>query len=81
MQYMFTLCWLSFQPCYDRDMSGGPKHKIPWIEYNDVVMGDSQLIINYLNKAFSIDLNQHLTPKEKATAWAIQKWLEEFTYW
>ena len=44
-------------------------------------MADSQLIINFLNKEYNVDLNKHLSPKEKATAWAIQKWLEEFTYW
>ena len=44
-------------------------------------MGDSQFIINYLNKEFNVDLNKHITPHEGAMAWAIQKWLEEFTYW
>lgn len=59
----------------------GPKKKFPWVEYNGVTMGDSQLIINYLNKEFNIDFNKHLSPTDRATAWAIQKWLEEFTYW
>ena len=59
----------------------GPKGKVPWIEYNGIEMGDSQLIIEFLNKEFNVDLNKHLTAKERATAWAIQKWLEEFTYW
>ena len=44
-------------------------------------MGDSQLIIQYFNKELNIDLNKHLSPKDKATSWAIQKLLEEFTYW
>ena len=59
----------------------GPKGNVPWIEYNGIEMGDSQLIIEFLNKEFNVDLNKHLTAKERATAWAIQKWLEEFTYW
>lgn len=61
--------------------SNGPKGKIPWIEYNGVTMGDSQLIIEYLEKEFKVSLNSHLTPEERALAWAIQKWLEEWTYW
>ena len=69
-----------FQPSYDTAMSG-PRAKIPWIEYNDIVMSDSQHIIDFLNKKFNIELNKHLSPKERATAWAVQKWLEEFTYW
>ena len=78
--YMYVL--LFWKPFYDV-LAGyrGPKQKSPWIEYNGLEMGDSQLIINYLNKEFNVDLNKHLTSRERATAWAIQKWLEEFTYW
>ena len=70
-----------YEPFYSTTAEMGPKNKIPWIEYNGVTMGDSQLIIQYLNKELKIDLNKHLSPKDKAIAWAIQKWLEEFTYW
>lgn len=59
----------------------GPKGKIPFIEYNNHVMGDSHFIIQFLNTEFNVDLNSLLTPREKASSWAIQKWLEEFTYW
>jgi hypothetical protein len=44
-------------------------------------MGDSQLIIEYLNKQLNIDMNSHLSKQERAMAWAVQKWLEEYTYW
>lgn len=59
----------------------GPKGKIPWIEYNGTTLGDSQFIIEFLGREFNVDLNSHLSARERATAWAIQKWLEEFTYW
>ncbi|KAL4219360.1 hypothetical protein ACF0H5_021940 [Mactra antiquata] len=59
----------------------GPKNKTPWIEYNGITMGDSQLIIEFLNKEFSVNLNDHLSTLEVSQAWAIQKWIEEFTYW
>ena len=72
---------IPYEPCYSLTFDSGPKNKIPWIEYNGITMGDSQLIIQYLNKELNIDLNKHLSLKDKATAWAIQKWLEEFTYW
>ncbi|XP_053385457.1 failed axon connections homolog [Mercenaria mercenaria] len=65
----------------DFNYEGGPKNKTPWIEYNGVTMGDSQLIIEYFNKKFNIDINSHLSKQERAIAWAIQKWLEEYTYW
>jgi hypothetical protein len=44
-------------------------------------MGDSQLIIEYFNKEFNFDMNSHLSKQERAVAGAIQKWLEEYTYW
>lgn len=59
----------------------GPKHKIPWIEYNGITMGDSTLIIEFLEKEFKMNLDAHLSQEEKALAWAIQKWIEEWTYW
>ncbi|XP_052762324.1 failed axon connections homolog [Mya arenaria] len=62
---------------YFQDQRG----KFPWIENNGVTMGDSQFIIQYLEKEFTVNLNSHLSPSERALAWAIQKWLEVFTYW
>ncbi|XP_045169144.2 failed axon connections homolog [Mercenaria mercenaria] len=59
----------------------GPKKKVPWIEYNGVTMGDSQMIIEFLNKEFNVDMDSHLTKQEKALAWAVQKWIEEYMYW
>ncbi|XP_052761428.1 failed axon connections homolog [Mya arenaria] len=66
---------------FDGQPLQGPKGKVPWIEHNGVTMGDSQFIIQYLEKEFKVNLNSHLSPKDRALAWAIQKWLEEFTYW
>ena len=59
----------------------GPKNKVPWIEYNGTAMGDSQLIINFLNQTFNKNLNKSLSTQQRALAWAIQKWIEEFIYW
>ena len=36
----------------------GPKHKAPFIEDGDLSMGDSELIIAYLQKKHGIDLDQ-----------------------
>lgn len=71
---------IPYEPFYN-PYGGGPKGKVPWIEYNGTTVADSQFAIQFLNKEFSVDLNKHLSLKERATAWAIQKWLEEFTYW
>ncbi|CAC5384905.1 unnamed protein product [Mytilus coruscus] len=63
------------------DSKRGSKGKIPWIEYNDVTLPDSQLIIEYLNKLRNVDLNKHLTEEQKAVAVAFQRMVDEHTYW
>ncbi|XP_066279831.1 failed axon connections homolog [Branchiostoma lanceolatum] len=59
----------------------GPKGKIPWIEYNGEAMGDSGLIIEFLNREKGVDLNQSLSEADKAVSRAFTKMGEENTYW
>ncbi|GAB1608546.1 failed axon connections homolog [Argonauta hians] len=70
---------LPYQVEYTREMS--PKHKSPWISYNNEVIGDSQFIIEYLNARFDINLNAALSDEEKAIARAMLKMTEESLYW
>ena len=55
----------------------GPKGKSPWIEHGNMRMGDSSLIIEYLEKQFGIDLDAHLDEKQKALALSVQRMLED----
>lgn len=59
----------------------GPKGKTPWITYQGQNIGDSQLIIEYLNKKFSINMNGHLSKAEKAIARSFRIMAEEHLYW
>ncbi|XP_070539809.1 failed axon connections homolog isoform X2 [Ptychodera flava] len=59
----------------------GPKGKIPWIEYNGLKICDSNLIIEFLNEEFKIDLNKNLNPEERAVGRAFQKMAEENMFW
>ena len=59
------------------DPNKGPKGKSPWIEYGDLRMGDSSLIIEYLQQKYAIDLDAHLNAAQRALAMAIQRMLEE----
>lgn len=59
----------------------GPKGKSPWIEYNGVVLGDTEIIMAYLSELLNIDLNKSLTPEQRAAARAFQKMVDEYTYW
>ncbi|XP_070541198.1 failed axon connections homolog [Ptychodera flava] len=58
-----------------------PKGKIPWIEYNGLQIGDTSLIIEFLNREFEVDLNKNLNPEEKAIGRAFQKMAEENMFW
>ncbi|XP_078695084.1 failed axon connections homolog isoform X3 [Branchiostoma floridae x Branchiostoma belcheri] len=62
-------------------ISMGPKGKIPWIEYNGEAMGDSGLILEFLNREKGVDLNQSLSAADKAVSRAFTKMVEENTYW
>ncbi|KAI8514174.1 hypothetical protein Bbelb_084980 [Branchiostoma belcheri] len=64
-----------------RGFSYGPKGKIPWIEYNGEAMGDSGLILEFLNREKGVDLNQSLSAADKAVSRAFTKMVEENTYW
>ncbi|MFN2101194.1 glutathione S-transferase family protein [Altererythrobacter sp. MF3-039] len=60
---------------------GGPKKKAPWIEYAGQTIGDSSLVIDFLKSEFGIDIDQHLNLRQRATAVAIQRMVEENLYW
>jgi len=67
---------------FDPVHSYGPKRKTPWISYKSVHMGDSNLIINYLNKEFNIDFNKGKYSKsELAVGRGIQSIFEDHYFW
>jgi len=68
---------IPFDFVVDNDPGKGPKGKSPWIEYGDVKMGDSSLIIEHLEKRFGIDLDAHLDAHQRAVALSVQRMLEE----
>ncbi|CAH1252229.1 FAXC [Branchiostoma lanceolatum] len=70
---------IPYEPMYGWGV--GPKGKIPWIEYNGEAMGDSGLIIEFLNREKGVDLNQSLSDADKAVSRAFTKMVEENTYW
>ncbi|XP_046549779.1 failed axon connections homolog isoform X2 [Haliotis rubra] len=80
LETYFRMTKISYQGKYGLTPCPGTG-KFPWIEYNGTVLGDSSMIIKYLNKKFDIDLNKDLTPEQRAIARAMQKMIEEHLYW
>ncbi|KAJ3039282.1 hypothetical protein HDV00_012370 [Rhizophlyctis rosea] len=61
-----------------------PKRKMPFISYNDTVVGDSSIIISYLtshNLTTLLNPDLTLTATQKATATAIKALVEDKLYW
>lgn len=59
------------------NLAAAPKGKIPFIEYQGNLIGDSTLIIEMLKQKEGIDLDEGLTPTERATSLAFRRMLKE----
>lgn len=57
-----------------------PKGKIPYVELDGRLLGDSQLILEELTRRHDIQLDTGLTPEQRATARAVRRMVEEGLY-
>jgi glutathione S-transferase len=64
-----------------RGPQAAPKGKIPFIEDDGVVIGDSTFIRRHLEVAHGVDFDAHLSDAQKALAWAVERMLEDHLYW
>ena len=62
------------------DPRDAPKGKVPWIDDNGHVLGDSTFIINCLKQKHGDPLDGGLTSRQQATGHAIQKMIEDSLY-
>ncbi|MFA5982573.1 MAG: glutathione S-transferase C-terminal domain-containing protein [Methylococcaceae bacterium] len=58
-----------------------PKHKLPYIEDNGLVVADSSAILNYLKDTYGDSVDGHLSDVDKAIAIAFIRLIEESLYW
>src|SRR5262249_32010017 len=63
------------------DFLGAPKGKIPYIEENGTKLGDATLIIAHLAKSRGKELDERLTPMDRAISVAFRRLLKENLYW
>ena len=61
--------------------SKAPKGKIPYIEDDGQLLGNSTLIRWHLEKKYGIDFDQGLSAEQLAIAWAFEKMAEDNLYW
>jgi glutathione S-transferase len=62
------------------DVRKAPKKKLPYIEHDGRVLGDSSLIITHLKTVFGDSLDAGLGARERAVAASFQAMLEEQLY-
>lgn len=58
----------------------GPKQKIPFVEIDGERIGDSTLILQRLKDKTGVDLDEGLSPRERAQSHALQRMIEERLY-
>lgn len=64
-----------------QNLGKSPKNKLPFIEYGNDKIGDSRSIVEFLTQKHSLQLDSHLSPEDKASAYLIEKSLDENLYW
>ena len=57
-----------------------PKGKVPWIDDDGYILGDSTFIINYLKRKYGDRLDARLSMRERALGHAVKRMLEESLY-
>lgn len=76
------LAWLSlagipYEQVIEDNPRKGPKGKNPWIELHGEQIGDSELIIGLLSRRYQIDLDEGLSPRDRAIGHAWRGIYEE----
>ncbi|WP_211206648.1 glutathione S-transferase family protein [Wenxinia marina] len=76
------LAWLElagipYEQVVENNSSKGPKGKSPWVELDGKPMGDSELIVEELSRRHGADLDEGLTPEQRALGFAWRRTFEE----
>lgn len=58
-----------------------PKGKIPYIEDDGALIGDSTLIRWHLERKYGVDFDAGLGARDRAIGWAFEKMAEDQLYW
>ena len=59
----------------------GPKGQVPFIDAEGLRIGDSTFIRGWLERTYGIDFDEGLSPEQRATAWAIERMMENHFSW
>lgn len=68
---------IPYERRFENDVRKGPKRKSPWVVDGDIRMGDTELILSYLEKKHGRALDTNLRAVAKARSHVIRRTLEE----
>lgn len=71
---------LPYERVIDRP-AGAPKGKLPFIEDDGTIVADSTFIRFHLEAKYAVDLDAGWDDRSRATAWAIERLVEDQLYW
>jgi glutathione S-transferase len=80
VEVFLRLAGLEYEIRWTFNPGKGPKGKLPFIKDDGKVVADSQAIIEYLSKAYHVDLDAGLNAEQRAIAHAFRRMIEESTY-
>lgn len=72
---------IPYETVVDATPFRAPKGKLPWIEHEGNKIGDSGLIIEYLESRLGCDADACLSDGERAIAHSLRRLIEENLYW
>lgn len=81
LQTYLRMGGIAFRCVSGENPAKGPKRKIPWIEYEGRTLGDSGLIIEYIEKRHGYDADRGMSASDSAIAHALRRLLEDSLAW
>jgi glutathione S-transferase len=79
VQVLLKMAKKDFEP-NTKEIFKGPKGRMPYLNDDGAVIGDSTFIRLHLEQKYKTDFDSGLSPAEKGTAWAFEKMCEEHLY-
>lgn len=81
VEMLLKMAGLDYETVATGNPRRGPKGKLPAIEDDGALIGDSEAIRRHLERKYQIDFDAGLDGKARAVAHAFARTLEERTYW
>lgn len=81
VETLLKMAGLPYESDFAANPRRGPKGKLPAIEDDGELIGDSELIRDHLERKYGIDFDKGLGEAERAVAHVFARMLEERTYW